>query len=100
MPYDSFATCKGPPGHYQAFYALAYSLENSFPLVKLGVQDKWAPGPDVQGPNCQSVGWTSPFLLRIASPGFLRWFRWLQICAGWILATLFVGGVTGVIRKD
>jgi len=98
--YDSFAAHKGLPANYEAFNALPYSLKNSFPLIKFGIQDKWAPGPDVLGTRREPVGWTSRFLLRIASPRFLRWFRWLQICAGWILATLFVGGVTGVIRKD
>ena len=47
--YDSFAAHKPLPGYYEAFYAFPYSLENSFPLVKFGVQDKWAPRPDEQG---------------------------------------------------
>jgi len=98
--YDSFVTNKTLPGNYEAFHALPYSLENSFPLVKFSIQDKWAPGPDEQGANPQPVGWTSRFFPCIASPRFLRGFRWFQICAGWILATLFVAGVTGVIRKD
>ena len=34
------------------------------------------------------------------SPRFLRWFLWAQILLGWLLATLFVAGVTGIIRKD
>jgi hypothetical protein len=34
------------------------------------------------------------------SPRFLRWFLWFQILLGWVLATLFVAGVTGIIRKD
>ena len=98
--YEIFTAYKRLPGYYVPFQALPYSLENSFPLVRFGVQDKWAPGPDVQVGNCQPVGWTARFLLRLATSRFLRWFRWLQICAGWILATLFVAGVTGVIRTD
>jgi sRNA-binding regulator protein Hfq len=35
-----------------------------------------------------------------ASPRFLRWFLWAQILLGWLLATLFLAGVTGVVRKD
>jgi len=42
--YDSFVGYQRLPGHYQAFHALPYSLENSFPLVKLGIQEKWMPG--------------------------------------------------------
>jgi hypothetical protein len=31
---------------------------------------------------------------------FLRGFRWAQILLGRLLATLFVAGVTGVVRKQ
>lgn len=34
------------------------------------------------------------------SPRFLRWFLWVQILLGWLLATLFLAGVTGLIRKE
>jgi hypothetical protein len=33
-------------------------------------------------------------------PRFLRWFVWVQILLGWLLATLFLAGVTGIVRKD
>lgn len=59
-----------------------------------------APAPDGQVPARQPSDGTPRLLLPITSARFLRGFRWFQICAGWILATLFVAGVTGVIRKD
>jgi hypothetical protein len=34
------------------------------------------------------------------SPTFLRWFLWIQILLGWLLATLFLAGVSGIVRKD
>ena len=34
------------------------------------------------------------------SPRFLRWFLWLQILLGWLLATLLLAGLTGIIRKE
>jgi hypothetical protein len=33
------------------------------------------------------------------SARFLRWFLWIQILLGWLLATLFLAGVTGIIRR-
>jgi hypothetical protein len=36
----------------------------------------------------------------ITYPKFLRWFLWVQILLGWLLATLFLAGVTGIVRKD
>ena len=98
--YESFAKYKRVPEHYEPFHALPYSLENSFPLVRLGVQDKWAPASDVQGSTWQPHTWSSRFLLPITTAGFVRWFRWVQICFGWILTTLFVAGVSGIIRRD
>ncbi len=88
-----------PSNEYGSFHAIPYSLENSFPLVKLGVQDKWAPAPGPRVLACSSDSLTSPVLQVISAPRFLRWFRWIQICLGWVLTTLFVGGVTGILRK-
>jgi hypothetical protein len=30
----------------------------------------------------------------------LRWFLWIQILLGWLLATLFLAGVTGIVRTQ
>jgi hypothetical protein len=95
--YNTFVTNGTLPGNYEAFYAIPYSLESSFPLVRFGVQDRWEPKPDSQAATGDQ---TSRLRAHITAPRFLRCFRWLQICIGWILATLFVGGVTGVIRRD
>jgi hypothetical protein len=90
-PTDKDAYChfhaKGwAPNHYQRFTASVYSLENSLPFVNLGQKDHWTPDP-----NPQASRWMS---------AILRWFRWGQVLAGWLLATLFVAGVTGVVRKE
>jgi hypothetical protein len=117
------------------FAPLAYSVENSLPLVKLGQADKWQPNPDhdsspprngkwIQGaarakPWPRWLRWLERLLVFVGllapvdlkerpsrfsrlgtSPRFLRWFLWFQILLGWVLATLFVAGVTGIIRKD
>jgi hypothetical protein len=34
------------------------------------------------------------------SPRFVLGFRWLQILLGWLLATLFVAGVSGIVHKE
>jgi hypothetical protein len=89
-----------PPAYYERFHSVAYSFESSFPLVKLGIQEKWGAAPDVRVTKCLPRAWTFRPLLAISSPGFLRGFRLGQICVGWILTTLFVGGVTGIVRRD
>ncbi len=87
------------PPHYETFHASVYSLENSFPLVKLGQADRWQPDPDPHWQH-RPIGRAPRWLRLVLPPGFLRCFRWVQICLGWILATLFVAGVTGIVRKD
>jgi hypothetical protein len=34
------------------------------------------------------------------SARFLRWFLWIQILRGWLLATLCFAGVTGIVCKE
>jgi hypothetical protein len=42
----------------------------------------------------------TPLSRHGTSPQFLRGFIWVQILLGWLFATLFVAGVTGIIRKQ
>jgi len=87
--YWTFALQHEPPSHYEHFHAFFYSLENCFPLLKLGEADRWQPDPTKSyGPR---------FLV---SPSLLRGLRWGQIIVGWILATFFVVGLTGILQKD
>jgi hypothetical protein len=34
------------------------------------------------------------------SPRFVMWFLWLQILLGWLLATLFLAGISGIVHKN
>lgn len=88
--YDTFKSKGSAPAHYEPLSPFVYSLENSLPLVKLGQIDRWGPDPT---PKPDSSG---PF----ASSRFLFAFQRLQVLLGWIFATLFVAGVTGIVQKD
>jgi hypothetical protein len=79
---ESFVSKGKLPSHYSNFSAPIYSLENTFPLVKLGQADKWQPDPANE---------ESRPLQRII---------WLQNIAGWLLATLFVAALSGVVQRD
>jgi len=96
--YSQFEKGRQIPPQYGRFHALIYSVENSFPLVKLGQVDRWQPDPNPR----KSTGHASnpascfPYLLSYA----LLWFRWIQVLLGWGLATMFVAGVTGIVRRE
>lgn len=84
------------PPHYPRFNALICSVENTFPLVKLGQADKWQPDPE---PAPLSAGtWFRRFLRWTGKPRFMRVVIWVQILLSWLLATLFVAGISGLIR--
>ncbi len=34
------------------------------------------------------------------SPRFVMWFLWIQILLGWLLATLVIAGVSGIVHKE
>jgi hypothetical protein len=75
---EAFRTGGPQPEHYPEFQPLVFSVENTFPLVKLGQGDKWQP----------------------ARKSRLRWIVWLQILLGWLLATLFVAGIAGLVQHS
>jgi hypothetical protein len=107
--YELFEQHGYPPAYYSHFNPLAYSFEHSFPLVNLGVKEKWA--PDMAGPGKAAVlHWTvfrvrreinfrGFHLLWVSFPASLRVYLWIQIILGWVLATLFVAGLTGIVKS-
>jgi hypothetical protein len=97
--YSVSKDCRYPPTNYGRFSPLIYSLENSLPLVRLGETDRWHPNPATKGPIVSSGRWVSRLNRIVTSPTFLQRFVWIQILLGWLFATLFAAGVTGVIHK-
>ncbi len=66
---------------YPQFNPFIYSLENDLPLVKFGLDDKWAPDPTYTPKD------------SIVSYGTLRWARVLLILCGWLQATVLAAAV-------
>ena len=87
--YDFFVANGHAPAYYEPLSPLVLSIENSLPLVRLGQIDYWQPNPK---PPAGGSIFTMPRLLF----GFQR----LQVLLGWILATLFIAGVTGIVQKN
>jgi hypothetical protein len=77
---------------YPRFNAFIYSLETFVPLVKLQVEQYWIPNAN-RGAEIHVGKFVLP-----KSGAVLRWYLWFHIIAGWILTTLWVGGLTGVLK--
>jgi hypothetical protein len=69
------------PPDYPRFEALFYSLDAFLPIVDLHQEGFWLP----------DAGKPFGALVRI--------YLWIHIAAGWFLSTLFVSGVTGLVRR-
>jgi hypothetical protein len=110
--YEKFRADGLPPKGYPPFSPFIYSLENCVPLVKLGQDDRWEPDPN---PNPQvriPVPVVTPKVWRVVkslfvtvldwavTPEVLRRFRWIMILVGWVMATYFVAGLTGIIKTN
>ena len=74
-------TPRPKPGAGQTFSPVAYSLDALVPVVKLHQEEYWLPDPATRW------GW------------WLRVYLWFHIAMGWILTTLAIMGLTGVVRK-
>jgi hypothetical protein len=78
---------------YPKFNAFVYSLETFVPFLKLGVREFWRPNANRTGSF--RLG---PKEFPISGT-FLRVYLWLHIIAGWILTTLWVGGLSGLVKS-
>jgi len=81
----------------EAFCPWVYSLDTFLPIVDLHQEGRWLPnhgGSDVVTTFCPDryvcITWGD--LLCV-------WF-WFEIGAGWLLTTLALAGLTGLIRRD
>lgn len=78
--------------NYPRFNPFIYSLETFVPLVKLEVEQYWIPNAN-RGVEIR----VREFMLP-KNGAVLRWYLWFHIIAGWILTTLWVGGLTGLLK--
>ena len=73
---------------YPTFNAFFYSLETFVPFLHLNLSDNWAPNPN------RRKTWRF-----VAIDGrALRIYLWFHIIIGFVLTTLWVGGLTALIK--
>ena len=79
---------------YPKFHALVYSLDMFVPLVNLHQASYWLPNANREG----ELRISEKLRLSI-SGGLLRIYLWVHIVMGWVLTTLLVVGLSGLIRN-
>ena len=75
------------PVEYPPFSAFWYSLDTLFPLIDLGLERAWSPSPVG---SVKDDGWAWALLF----------YLYFHIIMGWVLSTLTVVALTGLIKRD
>jgi len=76
QPWMTSVSTAGEDHKYPAYNPLVYTLDTLIPLVELHQNEYWIP-----------------------EPGWLRGYLWFHTAVGWALSTLFLVGLTGVVRQ-
>lgn len=88
------------PDYYQPFSPVVYSLDSFLPIINLGQKDRWMPNPHCGRVWKPSVTWLARAVPESLTLGwFLRLYLWIHVGLGWLLTTLFVAGLTPIIRN-
>jgi hypothetical protein len=108
--FDAFSRYGAPPEYYGDFSPFIYSLGTFLPLVDFYQSKQWGPNPEVK-PTCTeplSILESLPVsdrLSKVCSTKLyqnfgtaLRYYLWVHIMMGWFFTTLFVAGLTGLVR--
>jgi hypothetical protein len=85
------------PAEYTTFSSMTYALDLLLPIIDLRQEKDWAPRVtdakgDVLAPLWPGAAWGWGHVTRLG--------EWLLILVGWGLSAVFVGAVTGLIRRD
>ncbi len=78
---------------YANYNPLMYSIDTFVPIVDLRVASYYLPNAN-RGKELLTTRW-----FTWKSGSLLRAWLWFQIAAGWILTTLLVVGLTGLVRR-
>src|SRR5262249_27556987 len=77
---------------YPVFNPFVYSLESFIPLIKFDQSASWTP-------NANRGMKISIFRRPVQTGALLRYYLYCHITIGWLLTSLWVGAVTGLIKS-
>jgi sRNA-binding regulator protein Hfq len=77
---------------YPVFNAFIYSVESFIPLIKFDQSTNWMP-------NANRGTEISTCCVHVLWGCFLRYYLYFHVAAGWLLTSLWVGAVTGLVKS-
>jgi hypothetical protein len=81
--------------NYPKFNSFVYSLETFVPLLKLGMSEYWTPNAK-RGAPLDFCALNKLFPRTWGSA--IRDYMWLHIILGWVLTTLWIGALAGLVK--
>jgi hypothetical protein len=87
--YQAFEETGRAPGYYPRFSCAIYSLDTFLPVINFGQKTYWMPNAN------RGAVWVG----TLTSGWFLRLYLWVHIAFGWLLTTLVVAGLTGLLKS-
>ncbi len=111
---DELSSNKAAFPGYEGFDPIVYSLDVFVPLMEFGQTAKWRPwGQLLDGVQCthEQAGLglplipvavtdlVRPHIERIVNDGWLPWIYWLQVIFGWLLTTIVITGLSGLLQR-
>jgi len=81
----------------ETFCPWVYSLDTFLPIVDLHQEGRWLPNRG--GGDVVTIFWPDRYIGITWGKLLFIWF-WFEIGAGWLLTTLALAGLTGLIRRD
>jgi hypothetical protein len=108
--FAEFAVHGVVPGWYEPFSSLIYAVDTALPVISFGQRDRWLPAghpcgtPSSWDPNqitCRpELKGRLGSYTRAALTATLPIYRWVHLALGWFLASLFVAGITGLVKRE
>jgi hypothetical protein len=95
--YHADKKTKQETAFYPAFNQWLYSLDTFVPIINFGQKDYWGPQVACNRSGLIRGGGIRLCILEIR---VLYLYRWVHIIVGYVLITLVVAGVTGLVRKE
>ncbi len=78
---------------YPKISPLMYSVDMFVPLINFHQAEYWMPNAN-RGSTVIHISWC-----KLTTGGTLRIWMWIQIIAGWMLSSLLIVGLSGLIKK-
>lgn len=92
-----------PAEAYPEFNAFVYSADTFLPIIDLHQESYWLPRRQPRPDRPAEMAGLlrgGYWVLDGLAANWCRFYLWLHIAAGWVLVTITIAGLTGIVKSD